>query len=412
MRFDPSEPNELRTYVGAPDGSFAWSLQSTGSRRTELQLTAQTWRGIPWVHSLSVHRASELGDTAILYITGGEPNLLDQADAGTLAELSGLPVATLFNMPNQPLFELEEDALIAYTFDRYLEGNGADWPLLLPMAKSAIRAMDAVQAWSGGRIGRFVLMGESKRGWTAWLAAATHDPRIIGIVPAVFDNLDIPTQMAHQLHLWHAFSEEISDYTKLDLQSKLTTKAGATLSRIVDPCSYSSRVRARILQVHGANDPYWAVDARRNYERCLPESATVLTLPNEGHVFAEKALYFATAAAFALACSLNAAWPSLYYQLDERNIFFVKLILSDRSAASCTYVRLFVAETEDAVFSSATWEVESHFRPVGLPEFWAPLPEPRRRYQAAFILADFELPLAGRTHRIALSTSTVLRQRA
>ena len=55
-------------------------------------------------------------------------------------------------VPNQPLVfaddpgnQRNEDAIIAYTFDKFLKTQDPTWPLLLPMAKSAVRAMDTIQ---------------------------------------------------------------------------------------------------------------------------------------------------------------------------------------------------------------------------------------------------------------------------
>ena len=109
----------------------------------------------------------------------------------------------LHQVPNQPLYDgLTEDALISYTLNEYKKDGDYSWPLLFPMTKSAIRALDVVQAFSseqlGREISRFVVSGASKRGWTTWLSAATEDSRIVAIAPMVIDMLNMPATLEYQ----------------------------------------------------------------------------------------------------------------------------------------------------------------------------------------------------------------------
>jgi len=109
-------------------------------------------------------------------------------------------IAELRMVPNQPLTFLgetqqrSEDAIIAYSWDKYLRTGDEAWPLRLPMTKSVVRAMDTVTAFcrsaAGGGIDvdRFVVGGASKRGWTAWTAAAV-DRRVVAVAPVVIDLL-------------------------------------------------------------------------------------------------------------------------------------------------------------------------------------------------------------------------------
>src|SRR5947208_2130625 len=86
--------------------------------------------------------------------------------------------------------------MTSQTWHKYLRTGDERWPARLPMTKSAVRAMDTVQAFcanhSGGtvKIANFVVAGASKRGWTTWTTAAV-DPRVVAIVPIVIDTLNL-----------------------------------------------------------------------------------------------------------------------------------------------------------------------------------------------------------------------------
>jgi PhoPQ-activated pathogenicity-related protein len=111
-------------------------------------------------------------------------------------------IAEVRMVPNQPLVfaddgnKRKEDAIIAYSWGKFLFTGDETWPLRLPMTKAVVRAMDTVTAFCATEAGgavmveKFVLGGASKRGWTVWTAAAV-DHRVIAIAPVVIDLLNI-----------------------------------------------------------------------------------------------------------------------------------------------------------------------------------------------------------------------------
>jgi PhoPQ-activated pathogenicity-related protein len=295
----------LAAYIARPDPDFGWREITSGSlgkvEYTKYLLTSQTWRGTVWKHQLYVLRPANMaGDVkhALLFIHGGRWKPEYEAAAQStdlpreaphfarLAEAIRAPVAVLRQVPFQPLFDRREDALIAYTFDQYLQTGDADWPILLPMVKSATRAMDAVQNIARQRwnisIETFTVTGASKRGWTAWLTAAT-DPRVMAVAPMVIDVLDMRAQMDHQRATWGEFSDEIRDYSALDLQTRLQSERGDALLRIVDPFSYRQRLTQPKLILLSTNDRYWPLDSLNIYWKDLPDPKNVLYVPNQGH---------------------------------------------------------------------------------------------------------------------------------
>jgi PhoPQ-activated pathogenicity-related protein len=191
---------DLMEYVKKPEPHFAWKLKQKIDSPLgvvyDIEMTSQTWEGIDWTHQLEVYQPKDVAPNSamLLFNTGGKASPESMLLGLSLAKQIGAPVAILFGIPNQPLLEgKKEDALIAETFVRYLDTKDADWPLLFPMVKSVMKAMDVLQDFSKDEwktpVKRFIVTGASKRGWTTWLTAAA-DPRVQAIAPMVIDTLN------------------------------------------------------------------------------------------------------------------------------------------------------------------------------------------------------------------------------
>jgi PhoPQ-activated pathogenicity-related protein len=295
---------ELARYVAAPDASYTWrevkSRRVGSAQVTELILTSQTWRDTPWKHQLVLIRPPNVDMSSgqvFLFIGGGrwKPEHENGYQGAlprsaqifvNLAETMRAPIAVLGQVPFQPMYDRREDALIAYTFDHYLLSGEADWPLLLPMVKSAARAMDAIQEFTAERwqmpVASFTVAGASKRGWTSWLTAAV-DPRVSSVAPIAIDMLNLPAQIQLQRETFGGLSSQVQDYVAIDLPGRIDTERGRSLMAMVDPYQYLADLTPPKLILLGTNDPYWPLDALKLYWHGLPEPKRVLYVPNQGH---------------------------------------------------------------------------------------------------------------------------------
>lgn len=287
---------ELSEYVQRDDPSFSWSLEKNDTTPIgtvyHIDLTSQTWRDIPWNHKFRIYAPNNapIQDVMLLFITGGSTNRQYNPTEDflyfTLANLCGARVAVLPQVPNQPLMgDRYEDDLIAETFLNFLKDGDEDWPLLKPMVKSAVKAMDAAQELAkekGEPVERFVVTGASKRGWTTWLTAAVDD-RIAGIAPMVIPTLNMKAQSDHQLKVWGFHSEQIQDYTRRGLTESFDTPEGAKLWKLIDPYFYLDRITVPKLQINGTNDRYWILDSVNVFWDDLQGPSHVVYLPNAGH---------------------------------------------------------------------------------------------------------------------------------
>ncbi len=293
----PVIPTDLASYVAKAEPGFAWTVEDTKDFGTtkawRLKLTSQVWQGITWTHDLLVVKPAGIPTGKMLLLNEGGGASMERAMyAALLAGKIKAPVALLLGNPNQPLFDgMKEDDLIAETFVRYLDTGDASWPLLFPMVKSVVKAMDSLQEFSkkewGGPVEKFILGGSSKRGWTTWLTAA-NDPRVMAITPMVIDVLNMRDQLTHQQSSLGGTSQEISPYTRRGLVPIPDAPRTRSLWTMVDPWTYRDRFTMPKLIVLGNNDPYWSTDALNLYWDALPGEKYISYTPNAGHDLIER----------------------------------------------------------------------------------------------------------------------------
>jgi PhoPQ-activated pathogenicity-related protein len=411
-------PRELYNYLQRSDDSFTYTVDRR-TLDTRINMTSQTWQGIPWKHSIMLLQPpkSSAKGVAVLYITGDGPRPTDYVEMGMITAGTNLPVATLFNIPNQPIWDMKEDDLIAHTFERYLETKDESWPLLFPMTKAAIRAMDAVQAATKDTenpIERFVVAGASKRGWTTWFVGAAQDPRVIGIAPLVIDNLNVQAQMPHQLASWGKYSEQIEEYTRRGLQQKLDSPEGKVLARMVDPYHYRQNITVPTLIVNGANDPYWTVDALSKYYGDLKQPVWTSIVPNAGHELGNRVQAIETFGAFANTLARGDTMLRPEWELIEDASAGPNRILRARilpGVAQPHTVRVWTAESFNLDFRRSKWEVAGTRR-IETPQPplapWLRVEIPADRNVA--VLVDARFNIDGRSFTISRPVSVIKRR--
>jgi PhoPQ-activated pathogenicity-related protein len=351
----------LERYVATPDDSFKWEVktraETNGFTVAGLTMTSQTWRSNDWTHAVQIVRPAKVRhpEIAFLFVTGDGSGRSSIPMLMKLAQEAGAIAALVTKVPNQPLYDgRKEDALIAYTFVQYMKTGDETWPALLPMVKSAVRAMDAVQAFAQKehqqKVEKFVVGGASKRGWTTWLTAAV-DPRVAGIAPMVIDMLNMKAQTQWAEKVYGKQSEQIRDYTDLNLIEQMDHPRMVKLRGFVDPYSYRARYKMPKLLLLGTNDRYWTVDSLRHYWSDLPEPKIIYQTPNEGHNLGGGQQAISTLAAFFQMVADGEEIPKLDWAIHDGASPHLHVKVNRPAKA----IRLWSAQSTDRDFRDDRW---------------------------------------------------------
>lgn len=390
-------PSALADYVNREDGAYSYSLVNV-LRNPEVQvggtltpiaadvyfmhLVSQEWSPTDnlstgfqenrqvWEHEVAIIVPNVIrSTTASLHITGGgnasggldrfdyfntmSPNASGQLQGGSeigafaaFAAASGSIMTILNQTPNQSISytndayanSRSEDASIAKTIQNFIAADGqeTDWPLLLPMTKAAVKAMDMTQDFiatnplpqvsgfvgaNGGyrtpSVQDFVVSGGSKRGWTTWLTAAVDD-RVKAIVPIVFDALNLGQQLENQKAIYSRVSNDLTSpdssgavfsgslqpyisssgpiidsdgdlqydpnaFPDMDLTVQFADEYGRQALEIIDPFTYRESLTMPKYIVNSAGDEFFSINSSNNYFHDLEGDKYLWYVPNTVH---------------------------------------------------------------------------------------------------------------------------------
>ncbi len=339
------EDAEIDQYVSFEDGCFQYTNpvqqpitmagQTVARAYLIYSLTSQCWNPddavhddyVEWVHSMviydPIHKSNE---SAMLFIDGGSRNSTPVVEdaLSQLAVLVGSPVVHIKNIPSQPIIfkdevivpgeednysgeafvlrRRSEDAAIAYSYDRYLKSwldtDGAptpEWPLLFPMTKAAVKAMDVAEevlADVGVSVDGFVVTGASKRGWTTWLTGAV-DQRVKAIAPIVINVLNMSDHLQHHRNAYGYWSPAIYDYAQKGIFDQLlpgdegtdVSPEALALLEQVDPYEYALKGRYPMpkFMINATGDEFFVPDTAEFYFHDLQGDKHMSYVPNVGH---------------------------------------------------------------------------------------------------------------------------------
>jgi PhoPQ-activated pathogenicity-related protein len=419
----------LDEYVAKEDKSFVWKIVSqpadaAGNLSLVIEFTSQTWQPAEsvsrseWQHVMQVFiPASAKSDTGLLIISGGDnddpvPTEIDDRTRQIAAATQSV-VATLNCVPNQPLsFGGEsrvryEDAIIAYTWDKFLDSEDDNWPLQLPMVKSAVRAMDVLTAVTQSLgspvvpVDKFVVTGASKRGWTTWLTAAA-DPRVVAIAPIVIDMLNMDPSMVHHYECYGEWSKALDDYIEAEIPQRRLLPRYRELVQIADPAAYRDRLSMPKCIINSAGDEFFLPDSSQFYFDDLVGEKYLAYFPNCGHALrGSNALD--TLIAFYTTVIHNTPRPHVEWSRPEANVL---VVTADRPPRRVLLWEGLNPKTRDFRLPVAGECYESRELQSDDSNVWrVELPIPAEGWTASFVQLEFDV---GATRPFRVSTPVIV----
>jgi PhoPQ-activated pathogenicity-related protein len=167
----------------------------------------------------------------------------------------------------------------------------------------------------------------------------------------VIDMLNMKAQVQWAERVYGKQSEQIRDYTDLNLIARIDDPPMRKLREWVDPYSYREHYNMPKLILLGTNDPYWTVDSLRHYWNDLPGPKLIYQTPNAGHNLGGGKEATQTLAAFFEIIADGKELPKMEWQFHNSDRAEIDLKVSQPARQ----IRLWTANSTDRDFRNDKW---------------------------------------------------------
>lgn len=209
-----------------------------------------------------------------------------------IAKKNSMVTAELRMVPSQPLTFIDggktrsEDGIIAHSWMKYFETGDSSWIAYAPMIASARETMNYLDSYLKETLNLtaegYILSGQSKRAWTSWLTAI-HDSRVKGLMPIVFDALNLEKNMLHHHKVYGFWAPALKDYEEQGVTKFIGTEKFKNLTDLIDPWANRDKLLVPKYLVQAANDQFFLPDSSQFYFSGLPGDKALRYIANSGH---------------------------------------------------------------------------------------------------------------------------------
>ena len=109
---------------------------------------------------------------------------------------------------------------------------------------------------------QFIVGGASKRGFATWAIGAV-DPRVMGLVPIVNDELNIVKNLHHHYRAYGGWSFALNDFWNMNITNMLDDPSFQEMQNMIDVYQFREKLLVPKLVLSASGDEFFVLDNSR-----------------------------------------------------------------------------------------------------------------------------------------------------